>query len=177
MTDLSTFTNEEKELLASLPYKVGIWVSYTDDVDGEGDDRNEIKALEHCLNEFARQSEGRPLVSSVIKETFHLKAKWAVWADQSFHVLKDVEKAVGVIKAKGTPQDYKAFRAVIMEIAAAVAQAHGEFSHFDDEEAKTIFSKIIGKLASLAEDDKGHPMNVSAAEDSALSKLAAALKI
>ena len=44
---------EESLLIIALPYKVGVWMSHTDDVEGELDDEREMKALEHILKSIA----------------------------------------------------------------------------------------------------------------------------
>jgi hypothetical protein len=176
MTALSEFTDEQVSLLISLPYKVGVWISYTDDAEGEDDDEREMKALRSCLRAVAKLHEGNGLISEIMTRCLQSQDEWSVWADDSFHVPADAFRAMEAIKGRAPAKTIKAFRAVMMEIATAVAQAYGEFGEFEDE-GEGFFGKIIGAFAKLGYDDKNHPMNVSAAEDSALSQLAEALKI
>ena len=69
MTSLADFTKDEVELIASLPYKAGMWVSHSEDQDGESDDTHENKALTACLRHFAKMGDVKPLFAQIIKET------------------------------------------------------------------------------------------------------------
>jgi hypothetical protein len=179
MASLSDFTDEQAALLISLPYKTGVWISYSDDAEGEDDDEREMKALRACLRAVAKLHEGHALISEIMTRCLQAQDEWSVWAEDCFHVPPDAFRAMEAVKARAPEKTAKAFRAVIMEIATAVAQAHGEFGEFGDfdDDAEGIFGKIVGAFAKLGHDDKNHPMNVSAAEDSALAQLAEALKI
>ena len=176
MTALSAFSKDEIGLVVSLPYKVGMWISYADDQDGEGDDAREQKTLAACLRQFARLSADKPFLSEIMQECLRREDEWAGWADESFSVLEDIKKAVPVLRQKATVDEIKALKRALMEIGTAVAQAFGEFGAFDEAEREGFFSKVIGRLSGLADSDAGHPMNVSAAEDSALEKLRAVLQ-
>ena len=181
MTQLSDFSAEEAELLVSLPYKVGVFISHADDVDGERDDQREIKALESCIRAVGRLHEDKPFTSEVAKAALEQKDKWPSWIDASFHAPEEARKAVAVLRGKAPEQVRKNYRAFLMEVASTVAQAHGEFSSFDEEQPEGgLFGGLVGRIAGsfkgLSEDDAGHPMNVSAAEDTAISLLAKALK-
>ena len=63
MTTLSDFSASELELLVSLPYKVGVYVSHADDEDGEVDDEREMAALESCIKAIASLREDKPFAS------------------------------------------------------------------------------------------------------------------
>ncbi len=174
MTALSDFSRDEAELFASLPYKVGIWMSYTDDQDGDADDEREAKTLTSGLRQFAKANKDKPLVSQILEESLRRRDRWEQWADQSFNVTLDIQKAVTLLRGKKiSPDDLKAFKRVLMEIGTAVAQAANEYGAFDEAESEGFFGKIIGKFSG---DESGHPMNVSAAEDSALEKLRQTLR-
>jgi hypothetical protein len=174
MTSLSDFDQAEAELFASLPYKVGMYISHSDDVEGETDDEREQKALASCLKQFIKLSENKPLLAGIMQEALKRNDKWEDWTDQSFTVLQDIKKAVPLLRAKASADEIKEIKRALMEIGTAVAQASGEFGQFDEAEAEGFFGKIIGKLSGMGDD--GHPMNVSATEDSALEKLRATLQ-
>lgn len=174
MTSLTDFTKDEAELITSLPYKAGMWVSHSEDHDGEADDTHENKALTACLRHYAKMGDGKPFFAQVIKETLRREDQWPEWADQSFTLVDDIQKAVTILRGKASVDEIKLFKRALMEIGTAVAQASDEFS--DDGENEGFFGKILGKFSGLADHDAGHPMNVSASEDSALEKLRAALK-
>jgi len=181
MTALSDFTDDARTLLVSLPYIVGVYVSHADDVDGEDDDEREIAALEGCIKGIASMHADQPLVREIFEQTLSHKDMWAQWEEQSFHAPILAERALGFVVSVGSEGNAKNYRAALMEVASAVAQAFGEFGEFDDEPEVGFFggivSKVVGGLSKISEDDAGHPMNVSAAEDSAIHTLQQAMKI
>lgn len=175
MTRLSDFSSGEIELIASLPYKVGMWISHADDVDGESDDEKEAKILSGCLRRFSKMQENQSFLGQVMAESLRREDKWAEWADQSFTALDDVKAALPILRGKAAVEEIKSLKRALMEIGTAVASAFGEFGMFDEEKTEGVFARVIGKLTGLGDDDSGHPMNVSATEDSALNNLRAVL--
>jgi len=182
MTSLSDFSADEQELLVSLPYKVGVYVSHADDADGELDDEREMVALETCIKAIATLHEDKPFTADVMRQTLAMKNEWTRWVDQSFRVSDDARKAAALLQSKASEAEAKNYRAALMEIGATVAGAYGEFGEFDDDDTSggvfgALVGKITGGLSKLTADDVNHPMNVSASEDSALAELSDALKI
>lgn len=182
MSALSAFSEEEITLLASLPYKVGVWVSHADDEEGELDDVREMKALTTCIKAVTKAYDGPGLVDDIARETLKRESLWPQWTDRAFNILPDCQKAIVLLKEKSGLQDAKNYKAALLEIATTVAQAYGEFNSFDEiPEDEGFFggivNKVVGGFSGLSKDDANHPMNVSAAEDSAISQLAAALKV
>ncbi|MEZ5814095.1 MAG: hypothetical protein R3E13_05145 [Alphaproteobacteria bacterium] len=180
MTSLSDFAASERELLLSLPYKVGVFVSHADDVDGEHDDEKEMGALEACIKAIARLHEDKPLSAEIMRGCLSEKAQWPRWAAQSFNTPEAAREAAILLEARASESEFKNYRGALMEIATTVAQAYGEFDAFDEGESGGGFfgglvSKIAGGFSALSADDVNHPMNVSAAEDGALAELRAAL--
>lgn len=174
MTKLADFSGVEADLLVSLPFKAGIFVSHAEDEEGEQDDEKEINALQHCIRIIANNPEGDAFVKEVAAETLKSKDQWEAWTEQSFRAPEEARKAATLLTARVPEATFKKYRSALMEIAGAVALAYGEFGMEEDE---GFFTKIMDRLSRLSHDDKGHPMNTSPAEDSALSALAAAFKI
>lgn len=182
MAELSIFSEDEVLLLASLPYRAGMYVSEADDDEGEADDEREMRALSACLRSVAQKYDGPGLVDDIFRETMAQKALWGQWAEQSFDPLPDCERAVALLNARAGEGEAKVFRTAILEVVYVVASAYGEFVDMDDiPEEKGFFSaladKIVSGFSNLSVDDEGHPSNVSAAEDSAIARLSESLNI
>jgi len=182
MASLSDFSASELELLVSLPYKVGVFVSHADDEDGELDDDKEMGALEACIKAIAALHADKPLTADIMRQSLSMRMDWPRWAAQSFHVPDEARRAMALMQAKASETEQKNYASALIEIATTVAQAYGEFGEFDDDDTSgSVFgglvSKISGALSSLTSDDAAHPMNVSAAEDTALEALRGALKL
>lgn len=183
MTQLSDFSKDDMNLLISLPYKVGVWVSHADDVDGEDDDAHEMEALESCIRAVAKKYDGPGLVDDIARETLRQREKWPEWTDRAFNILPDCHRALELLLSQAGRKDAKNYKAALLEIAATVARAYGEFGAFDDwdNEGEGLFGSLVSKItagfSSLSKEDKSHPMNISPAENSAISRLAGALKM
>jgi len=185
MADLSVFTDEELELLISLPYRAGVFVSYADDAPGDKDDAREMMALKSCLKEVAEQLYGPGLVDDVLRETLRHEDRWERWAEEgAFNVISAAKQAIALLQAKASPEDVQNYRAAVLDISRAVAQAYGEFVEYEElpEEDEGFFAKLAEKIVSglsvgSALETGGDPGNVSASEDSAIQKLDAAMEI
>lgn len=182
MTSISDFSGSELELIISLPYKAGVFISHSDDEDGEVDDEKEMSALASCIQAIAKLHDDKPFTAEVMGQTLAMKSEWARWAEEGiFQTPKYAQQAVALLNGRASEQEVKNYRAAILQIATTVAQAYGEFGEFDDEDSggglfSGLASKISGALSSLNADDDNQPMNVSAAEEAALAELRAALK-
>jgi hypothetical protein len=172
---LSIFTEKDAEILVSLPYKAGIWIAGMEDADGEEDDIIEMKALEACIKAVGDLHEDQPLIKAIAAETLKRRADWPAWQDESHDAPAGARKAISILKGRASEEEIKAYRAAVIEVATAVAEAFGEFSGYDPED-EGFFSRLVSKFKSLKDDDAGHPMNVGPAEDEALAELAQALK-
>lgn len=180
MTDFSTFTDDDQDFLAGLLYRAGIWISHAEDDEGEEDDEREMEALEAVLASVARRHAGEPFIQGVAKAALERRDRWPDWEDGVLSVLQDCPKAIALLKRAAPEKTVKAYKGAVMEIAVAVARAYGEFAG-EKEAGGGLFGALVEKIVSgfsgLSEGDAGHPMNVSPAENTSLSRLAAALKI
>lgn len=175
MSQLSSFDTQEIELLVSLPYQAGIHVSYAEDEEGEGDDEYEMEALESAVLEVAKRHEKSDLVREVAQEILKRRDEWPQWSEHVFNLDQKCKQAVLLLNGRVSLDEARAYRSFVLDIATSVAQAYGEFGLGAVKKSgiSGLIKKIIGKDTSIA----GHPMNMSAAEDSAIKALAAAMKI
>ena len=181
---LSQLSQDKALAIISLPYKAGVWVSHADDVDGEADDANEIKAIERGVPALASLHSASPLVQEVAAEIIRLKPDWDRWTEECFYIVKQAPVIMQDIQSEFGSEEAKQYRRFTMELGKMVAQAHSELGAFDamEEDKKEgflsgVIGKFVGGLSSMKDNDTGHPANISPSEKSALSQLAAALKI
>ena len=177
MTDLSQFSGSELELLASLPYKAGVFVSHADDVEGEADDEREMAALETCIKAIAKAHDGEGFTAAVMAQTLSMKDQWPVWAGQSFRVPDDAQIAASLLKAKVSEDEFKDFRRALLGVGQAVAEAHGEFGQFDDDHNEGgVFGAFVSKIVGGFSGGDHDAMNVSASEGAAIDQLRVSLQ-
>tara|TARA_B100001989_G_scaffold250260_1_gene227034 strand:+ start:1525 stop:2067 length:543 start_codon:yes stop_codon:yes gene_type:complete len=178
MTQISDFSPEDFDLIISLPYRVGLHVSYADDEEGEQDDELEMRALQASIREMSGIHGDTPLVQEIATETLKHKDQWKKWEDGVFNIEPLCKKAIEAIEKTANKEEVKAYRAMLVEIATSVAQAYGEFG-VEEEQDEGFFSGLMKKIAGGISDggEANHPMNVSAAEDSAIERIKNALTI
>ncbi len=174
-TQLHVFSAEDTELIVSLPYRAALNVSYAEDEDGEQDDELEMRALETSIGAFAKQQEGSDLNKEIAAEILNSKDQWEKWSQGVFNIEPSCEKAVLALKVHATDAEIKSYIKMVVEISTTVAQAFGEFGQ-GAEKPKGFFNSLINNLKGMSADNESHPMNVSAAEDSAISRITQALK-
>ncbi len=181
MAFLESFSAEEKTLLVSLPYRVGIWVS---NADKTGNALSSIHERDELHKIIAKKAAGlfeSAFVHEIMSELKLREADWPKWQGQIGDIEADCRTAVTVVSAKLIEHDAKGYKENIMQIATTVALSFREF------DVQTSFCKKITTHLGIAFDKfmggfKGESyvssslLNISVAEDMALSKLAKALQ-
>ncbi len=147
MTDLYSLDERKKEMLSSLPYRAGLWMSMADNT-GESSEEEEIRVLNNIVDGFARDVFGSELVQNIMTETFKSKDRWPVWAKETGNVLQDCSDCVALVRQLGDDKDVTAFRDRIMEIAEAVAMAFSEYEDLD------FFEKLKLNMQYMSETSK-----------------------
>ena len=182
MTILSSFTSEDAELIISLPYRIGMHISYSEDEEGEKDDRLEMQALEKSLsNVMQKRGENSALAQEVVESVLASKDKWESWSQGVFNIEPLCKNAVLALKTQVDSKEIEDYIRVCLSVAAGVAQAYGEFGEDGDADAgEGIIGKIVAEISRIIPGAKGqeahHPMNVSAAEDSAIISISNVMK-
>ncbi|MCK5374160.1 MAG: hypothetical protein KAJ40_02650 [Alphaproteobacteria bacterium] len=182
MTILSSFTPEDAELIISLPYRIGLHVSYSEDESGEQDDKLETQALEKTLLSVMQKKEENGLLAhEVVESLLASKDKWESWSQGVFNIEPLCEKAIVTLKTQVDSEEIKDYIRVCLSVASEVAHAYGEFGEGDDMDAGDgIIVKIIAEISRMIPGTKGqeahHPMNVSATEDSAIARISDVMK-
>ncbi len=178
MTILSHYSPEEIEQIVSLPYRAGMNVSYAEDEDGERDDELEMQALENTIQAFATNHEGEALTKEIAAEIINRKDQWETWSQGVFNIEPACEKAINALKTHAGEAEIKDYIKMVLDISNSVAQSYGEFG--EGAHAPTGFmakiSSVVKSVVSSGSGEEAHPMNVSAAEDTAISNIAKALK-
>lgn len=177
MTQITDFQEQDAQALAALMVQAAINVSHAEDEGGEHDDKLEMRALDEALKYVAGSEKKPQIVRECAKLALDSKDKWEIWSQGVFKIEPLCIKAVTILRQFASKDEVREYDAAVLEIASAVAQAYGEFG-MEEEPSKGILGAMIGKVFGGfgASDAINHPMNVSAAEDSALSIISKALK-
>jgi len=188
MTILSSYTPEEVDLIISLPYRVGMNVSYSEDESGDVDDVLEMKALESVLQNVVQREAESPdsLTGEIAQAVLDSRDKWESWGQGVFNIEPLCEKAVLTLRKQASIEEAKEYIHMCLDVATSVAQAYGEFGEHEydpvpEEEQTGLIGSIVKEISKLVSgkhtvQQAGHPMNVSAAEDTAITRITAAMK-
>ncbi len=175
MSFLDQLTADQRDIVVSLPYRVGLWVSDSDKSGGNEASLHEMQALSNIIHGFAEEMFGSETMQHIISETLAKKERWAEWAKHSSSVPEDCRFAVDVLKEKTGNKDVAVFRNHLMDIGEAVAMA------FHEERGKAVtvrayFSYIFRKRKSRGGGSTfSDYLRISVNEHKALSALAQAL--
>lgn len=181
MARIDELSPAEKELVASLPYKVGVWMGQAADEGGDKDDRLEMQALERVLDEFSKGIKVPPFVRQVCSEALERRVRWDSWSSSYMNVPDECRQAVAVLKAVEAinDRDIRFYRSALRKVAIAVAEAYGEFGMLDEEsgaeKAGGFLDKLGEAIGAFTGADEPSPENISPAEQEALSALVKAL--
>ncbi|HEY8189924.1 MAG TPA: hypothetical protein VIF12_04520 [Micavibrio sp.] len=181
MAFLDEFSQEEQDFLISLPYRVGLWVSSSDDTGGALADGHELEALEKSIAGIVHGMFESAFVHEVMAEAFLRKPDWRNWEADIARVPEDCRRAVTLLQGKLTQRDVDSFRRILMQIGLEVARAFREYDK--NEPLLYRFIRLIGmgvdRFFGALQGEKHvseHLLNISYEEDLALNKLAKALR-
>lgn len=180
MNTLEDLTPDQKIFVASMPYRVGLWVSESDKDGGMEADVKEKIALENLIHGFAEQVFGSELLQYVMQETINNKDNWNEWGGELEELPEQAKKSCEILQAHFDNKEVNAYAMRLMEIAEAVALAFREREELSKvEEIKLRLKYELNKMKSKG--SRGMQisfdqyLNISANERTALSKLAEAL--
>lgn len=178
MSHFKEFSPEEQELIVSLAYRIGYWISHIDDLDKtKRDDKWEAAAMDRAIKNIARQHLKGSFPGEVMKHVDKSRLKWSDWQIKSEepHILGDVQKSKEIILKHLSKKELKQYKHVLWYMGLVVAQAFGED---DDPDQEMHFNNFIGGLKEMLFPAKlaNAPENMSKDEKTALKKLREALR-
>lgn len=142
MTFLDQLTEDQRNTIISLPYRVGLWVSDADKDGGVEATQHELQALSNIIHGFAEEMFGSETMQHIMSQTLAQKARWAEWKGNIKSVPEDCRIAVDIISEHTDPKDVAVFRMQLMEIGEAVAVA------FHENDRSSRFTAYIAYISS-----------------------------
>jgi len=180
MSELQRFLPADQDVLVGLFYRIGQWMSHIDDTDTtEKSEQAEEEQMFKILNKLANSKNTGQLCSEIAEESIRQKGSWARWSQNTDTVLADVAKAKELIKGQSNAQEFVSFGRCLVTIATSVARAYREAN--DEEHKETGFMSWLSEkkanvALALSDFDAHKDLNISPAEDTALTELVDVLK-
>src|SRR5262245_12420411 len=114
MAFLEKFSDEERELLVSLPYRAGLWISTSDHTGGGYAGDKEFSALSEVIREKASGMFESAFVHEIMADVHNCRGDWEKWAADIERVPDECRRAVELISKKLSSRDLDAYRHNIM---------------------------------------------------------------
>ena len=178
MNLLEQLTPDQKVFIASMPYRVGLWMSYSDQTGGMEADVKEKIALENILHGFAGQVFGSELLQYVMQATIDHQEKWNEWGDNLEEFPDQAKRSCEILSEYFDKKEVTAYAIRLMEIAEAVALAFREqkdLSAIDMLKLRIEYFLSGLKTRGLPQKSFEQFLNISKDERTALGRLADAL--
>ncbi|NCO04347.1 MAG: hypothetical protein GW903_09170 [Alphaproteobacteria bacterium] len=178
MSHFKKFTPEETDLIVSLAYRAGYWISHVEDLDKtKRDDKWEAAAMDKAIRRIARQHLRGSFAGEVMTKVDKGRIHWTSWQVKAKepHVLGDIQKAKDIILKHLSKKELKNYKQVLWYMGLVVAQAFGED---EDPDQEMHFNNVMKGIKEALFPAKlaATPENMSTNEKEALKKLRAALK-
>lgn len=171
----SRLSPRDGELLVSLPYRVGLFVSHSDTTGGWEAQEREMQSLTNILREFTEDYCKSELAQKVLLESMRQRSNWPQWSQKIEDVPKEAQQMMAILKPLFLEKQLSSFREVLVDIAMSVAMAFREEQGANMGGNKpSIFNELLGFLSRAPADPLAH-MNISIHERAALSRLCKAI--
>lgn len=178
---LSGLTADDAAMLVSLPYRIGLYVSYSDVTGGWDAQERELQSLSNILRQYSEDFCKSPFCQKLLMETLNRRLDWPSWA-QNIDALPDqAGRSIGLVSSHLTEKELRGFKEVLIDIAISVAMAFHEGWHDEDDKiihqnqgfVSSLLSKIKGGDKQVTAIDHIH---ISRSERAALSRVCEAMK-
>ncbi len=172
----SQLSPEDEEALIALPYRAGLFVSFSDVTGGWEAQEREIQSLTAILREFSEDFCKTEFSQKVLMDCLRARAQWPGWSHNIDTVPAQADRLMILLTPMFSEKELNAFREVIIDIALAVAMAFREEREArDNADNPSMFKNLLSFFSGAKQDALSH-INVSKAEKKALASLCTALK-
>ena len=171
----SQLSPADEELIISLPYRIGLYVSHADVTGGWDAQDSEIQSLTAILRDYSNDFCKTEFSQKVLMDCLASRAKWPSWSHGVDDVPNQSLRIVTTLESMMSEKELAGFCDVLTDIGLAVAMAFREGA--EEEGERPIVREILSRLGTvLSEKDPLEHANISEGERAALKKLARSLR-
>ena len=180
---LNDLPDEIRHIVVKLPYRVGLYISMSDQSGGDDSDEAEMAALANVVTYYVEDFCKSEFAQSVMLETLRQQAEWPEWKTNIEGVHADCTKVFDVLTDQLDMKEIVAFKHNLLEIAIAVAMAYREFDDSDPwiDRFKIYLSILVDRIKAMLKGEETisfeQMLNISRDEKAAINRLAATLGI
>ena len=170
------------EKVIRLPYRIGFWMSQSDQTGGDESDELEQAALESVILSYGEDVLKSEFTQSIMEKTVALYEEWDKWEENIQDVPKECETVMYLLSIEIGPKELNDFKESLFEVAETVAMAYREIEEEDDflNNVYTqirIWQKKWDAFVKKYEFSLDHVLNISPSEEEALRTLKGKLRI
>lgn len=182
MVAFTDLPEKQKNDLAALPYRVGLWISESDKTGGIDADQQEKRALHSIITGFTQDFLKSEFVEKLMLHTMAMNEKWGEWEDDLDAVPDECRAAIDDLALKLEEKDITSLKITLMEIARNVAMAFREREDFDTPLGRVklyfliTWDNVLSVITHQQPKTMVELMNISQHESRALQKLSEVLK-
>ena len=170
---------EDEVALVALPYRVGLFVSYSDISGGWEAQEREMQSLTAILREFSEDFCKSEFTQKVLMESLRRRSDWPSWSHNIETVPEEAARIVASLKSFFDDKALYAFKTILVDIALSVAMAFRETSQRDDVTIKTsLIDSMFDAISRLRGGSQTYSIehtNISRSERAALKKFCKAI--
>ena len=175
MSELHRFPPADQDVLVSLFYRIGVWMSGIDDTDtGDRSENIENNLMLRTLGTIASSQMFGALTADIAFEALRQKGSWERWANTSDSALSDIPQVKSILEAQATGEETILYGNALIAIATSVARAYREADDVEDLN-QSLWTRIQETkehlVLRLLDRDSFADLNISPAEDTALQQL------
>lgn len=183
MSGLDHYTKDQLDLLVALPYRIGLFVSSSDETGGDESTEAEMQALSLIVTSFAEDYLKSQFVQTMMEHTVALRGEWENWGENIDAVPGECVRAIDLLCDHLDRKEVASFKLTMMEIATSVAMAYREFDETSDLSTRIkMYGRVLmDRLHAVMNNDKtfnaDEVYNVSESERKALDTLMESLDL
>jgi len=159
MSFMDQFLPDDRSLLVSLPYRVGLFVSESDRSGGVESEEAEMQALSNIIIAYSQEVFGAETAQYIISETVSRKKEWPQWSNDLDMVEGECHRAVDILSDVVDVKEVNGVKRCLMEVGEAVALAFREY-----DESVSIVDKIKIYLAYMQSRKQAAKLGIIAKE-------------
>jgi hypothetical protein len=124
---LDQFTEDQRALLTSLPYRTGVLVGDSDSTGGDDASEAEMRALEAIVAGYVEDFCKSEFVEELMRGTLAKRKDWDSWRANIEKVPDECRQVIDLLSTRLDRKQLTAFKQNLLEIAMAVAMAYREY--------------------------------------------------
>ena len=179
---LGNLSEQDKNLLIALPYRVGMYVSQSDETGGDQAQMKEFETLMNILTGISEDFCKSEIMQKILQETVAHKDRWREWNANLDEVPDECRRGLECLEGRVDQRtDLLSVRDTLIDIGIAIGMAFrendGGAGSMVDAVKDTARNVLGSFIPSMAKDERFAHLNISTSERAALEKVAKAMDI